>query len=140
MTSTCNVFMFYLIFEFLMLVFVFHVSSVISRTNEIYIEKIINNSKKIKKKEKPSHIVLLCQILTSPLDKQVLHSFLCHTPALPRQPSLYLVDKWWAWTFLARGRILQNSLCISNKITCCVSKSDFFKKSWGSHDGAVVQI
>jgi hypothetical protein len=45
MTSICNVYMFYLIFEFLMPVFEFHVSSVISRTNEIYIEKIINNSK-----------------------------------------------------------------------------------------------
>jgi hypothetical protein len=85
MTSICNVFMFYLIFEFLMLVFEFHVSSMISRTNEIYIEKIINNSKK------PSHIVFLCQILTSPLDKKVLHSFLMPyplftqlTPALPR--------------------------------------------------------
>jgi hypothetical protein len=92
MTSICNVFMFYLIFEFLMPIFEFHVSSVISRTNEIYIEKIINNSEKIKKKnEKPSHIVFLCQILTSPLYKQVLHSFLmlypCFTPltiALPR--------------------------------------------------------
>jgi hypothetical protein len=56
MTSLCNVFMFYLIFEFLMPVFEFHVSSVISRTNEIYIEKIINNSKN-QKNEKPSHIV-----------------------------------------------------------------------------------
>jgi hypothetical protein len=91
MTSICNVFMFYLIFEFLMLVFEFNVSSLISRTNEIYIDKILNNSKKIKKKEKPSHIVFLCQILTIPLDKQVLHSFLmpypCFTPltlALPR--------------------------------------------------------
>jgi hypothetical protein len=37
--------MFYLIFEFLMLIFEFHVSSVISWTNEIYIEKIINNKK-----------------------------------------------------------------------------------------------
>jgi hypothetical protein len=46
MTSIYNVFMFYLIFEFLMLIFEFHVSSVISRTNEIYIEKIINNSNK----------------------------------------------------------------------------------------------
>jgi hypothetical protein len=51
-----------------MLVFEFHVSSVISWTNEIYIEKIINNSKKYKN-IKPSHIVLLCQILTIPLDK-----------------------------------------------------------------------
>jgi hypothetical protein len=39
MTSIYNVFMFYLIFEFIMLVFEFHVSSVISRTYEIYIEK-----------------------------------------------------------------------------------------------------
>jgi hypothetical protein len=84
MTSIYNVFMFYLIFEFLMLIFEFHVSSLISQTYEIYIEKIINNSKKNQKKEKPSHIVSLCQILTSPLDKQVLHSFLCHTTALPR--------------------------------------------------------
>jgi hypothetical protein len=91
MTSICNVFMFYLIFEFLMLVFEFNISWVISQTNEIYIEKIINNSKKSKKKEKPSHIVFLCQILTSPLDKQVLHSFLMPYPrftpltlALPR--------------------------------------------------------
>jgi hypothetical protein len=45
MTSIYNVFMFYLIFEFLMFVFEFHVSSVISRTNEIYIGKIINNLK-----------------------------------------------------------------------------------------------
>jgi hypothetical protein len=43
MTSIYNVFMFYLIFEFVMLVFEFHVSSVISQTYEIYIEKIINN-------------------------------------------------------------------------------------------------
>jgi hypothetical protein len=49
MTSICNVFMFYLIFEFLMLVFELHVSSVISQTNEIYIKKIINNLKKSKK-------------------------------------------------------------------------------------------
>jgi hypothetical protein len=46
MTSICNVFMFNLIFESLMPIFEFHVSSVISRSNEIYIEKIINNSKK----------------------------------------------------------------------------------------------
>jgi hypothetical protein len=46
MTSICNVFMFFLIFKFLMHVFQFNVSSVISRTNEIYIEKIIKNSKK----------------------------------------------------------------------------------------------
>jgi hypothetical protein len=52
MTSICNVFMFYLIFEFLMLVFKFNVSSVISRTNEIYIEKIINNSKKSKNQKR----------------------------------------------------------------------------------------
>jgi hypothetical protein len=51
MTSICNVFMFHSIFEFLMLIFEFNVSSVISRTNEIYIEKIINNSKKIKKRK-----------------------------------------------------------------------------------------
>jgi hypothetical protein len=50
MTSICNIFMYYLIFKFLMLVFEFHVSSVISQTNEIYIEKIINNSKKNQKK------------------------------------------------------------------------------------------
>jgi hypothetical protein len=50
MTSICDVFMFYLIFEFLMLDFEFHVSSVVSRTNEIYIENIINNSKNEKKK------------------------------------------------------------------------------------------
>jgi hypothetical protein len=62
-----------------MLVFEFNVSSVISQTNEIYIEKIINNSKK-SKKEKPSHIVFLCQILTISLDKQVLHSFLMPYP------------------------------------------------------------
>jgi hypothetical protein len=49
MTSICNVFIFYLIFEFLMLVFEIHVSLVISQTNEIYIKKVINNSKKIKK-------------------------------------------------------------------------------------------
>jgi hypothetical protein len=58
----------------------FHVSSVISRTNEIYIEKIINNSKIKSKNEKSSHIVLLCHILTSPLDKYVLHSFLMPYP------------------------------------------------------------
>jgi hypothetical protein len=58
MTSICNVFMFYLIFEFLISVSELHVSSVISQTNKIYIEKIINNSKKLKI-EKPSHIVLL---------------------------------------------------------------------------------
>jgi hypothetical protein len=51
MTSICNVFMFYLKFEFLMLVLEFNVLSVISRTNEIYIEKIINNSKKSKKRK-----------------------------------------------------------------------------------------
>jgi hypothetical protein len=39
MTSICNVFMFYLIFEFLMLIFEFHVPLVIYRTNDIYIEK-----------------------------------------------------------------------------------------------------
>jgi hypothetical protein len=90
MASICNVFMFYLIFEFLMLVFEFHVSLVISQTNEIYIEKIINNSKN-KKNKKPSHIVFLCQILTSPPNKKVLHSFLMPYPrftqltlALPR--------------------------------------------------------
>jgi hypothetical protein len=77
MTSIYNVFMFYLIFEFLMLVFYFNVSSVISQTNEIYIKKI---HKQFKKKEKPSHIVFLCQILTSPLNKQVLHSFLMPYP------------------------------------------------------------
>jgi hypothetical protein len=52
--------MFYLIFEFIMLVFEFNVSSVISRTNEIYIEKIINNSKKSKKKGKTfTHSLLM---------------------------------------------------------------------------------
>jgi hypothetical protein len=72
-----------------MLIFEFNVTSVISRTNEIYIEKIINN-KKIKK-GKPSHIVFLCQILTIPHDKQIFHSFLMPYPrftpltlALPR--------------------------------------------------------
>jgi hypothetical protein len=55
MTSICNFFMFYLIFEFIMIVFEFHVSSLISRTNEIYIEKIINNSKKIKKGKTFTH-------------------------------------------------------------------------------------
>jgi hypothetical protein len=38
-------------------VFEFHVSSAISRTNEIYIEKIIKNSKQNQRNEKPSHIV-----------------------------------------------------------------------------------
>jgi hypothetical protein len=91
MTSICNIFMFYLIFEFLMPIFKFHVSSVISQTNEIYTEKIINNSKNQKKNQKLLHIVYLCHILTSPLDKQVLHSFLMPYPrftpltlALPR--------------------------------------------------------
>jgi hypothetical protein len=91
MTSICNSFIFYLIFEFLMPIFEFHVSSAISQTNEIYIEKIIKNSKKNQRNEKPSHIVFLCQILTSPLDKQGLHSFLMSYPrftlltlALPR--------------------------------------------------------
>jgi hypothetical protein len=59
MISICNVFMFYLIFEFLMLVFEFNVSSVIARTNEIYIEKIINNSKKIKKGKTFTHSLLM---------------------------------------------------------------------------------
>jgi hypothetical protein len=60
MTSICNVFMFHLIFEFLMLVFEFNVSLVISRTNEIYIEKIVNNSKKIKNKGKTfTHSILM---------------------------------------------------------------------------------
>jgi hypothetical protein len=59
MTSICNVFMFYLIFEFLMLVFEFNVSWVISRTNEIYIEKIINNSKKSKKGKTFTHSLLM---------------------------------------------------------------------------------
>jgi hypothetical protein len=45
MTSICNVFMFYIFFEFLMPVFEFHVSLVISQTNDIYIQKIIKNSK-----------------------------------------------------------------------------------------------
>jgi hypothetical protein len=49
MTSIYNVFLFYLIFEFLMLVFEFHVSLVISRTYEIYIEK---NHKQFKKNQK----------------------------------------------------------------------------------------
>jgi hypothetical protein len=59
MTSICNVFMFYLIFEFLMLVFEFNISLVISRTNEIYIEKIINNSKKSKKGKTFKHSLLI---------------------------------------------------------------------------------
>jgi hypothetical protein len=59
MTSICNVFIFYLIFEFLMLVFEFNVSSLISQTNEIYIEKIINNSKKIKKGKTFTHSLLM---------------------------------------------------------------------------------
>jgi hypothetical protein len=48
MTSICNGFIFYLIFEFLIPISEFHVSLVISRSNEIYIQKIINNSKKMK--------------------------------------------------------------------------------------------
>jgi hypothetical protein len=42
-------FLVFLIFEVLIPVSKFHVSSVISQTNEIYIEKIINNSKNQKK-------------------------------------------------------------------------------------------
>jgi hypothetical protein len=49
MTFICNFFMFYLIFKFLMPIFEFHISLVISRTNETYSEKIINNLKKSKK-------------------------------------------------------------------------------------------
>jgi hypothetical protein len=74
-----------------MLVFEFNVSLVISWTNEIYIEKNHKQFKKNQKKEKPSLIVFLCQILTNPLDKQVLYSFLMSYPrftpltlALPR--------------------------------------------------------
>jgi hypothetical protein len=59
MTSICNIFMFYLIFEFIMLIFEFNVSSAISRTNEIYIEKIINNSEKIKKGKTFTHSLLM---------------------------------------------------------------------------------
>jgi hypothetical protein len=53
MTSIYNVFMSYLIFEFLMLVFEFHVSSVISQTYEIYIEK---NHKQFKKNKKRKNL------------------------------------------------------------------------------------
>jgi hypothetical protein len=45
--------MFYLIFEFLILVFEFHVSSVISQTYEIYIEK---NHKQFKKNQKRKNL------------------------------------------------------------------------------------
>jgi hypothetical protein len=45
-----------------------------------------------------------------------------------------------AWTFLARGLILQNYLWIYDKTSTCEPKNDFLKKSWENYDTAVVQI
>jgi hypothetical protein len=49
-------------------------------------------------------------------------------------------SKRQAWTFLDRGWILQNYLWTSDKTSICEIENNFFKNSWGSHDGAVVQI
>jgi hypothetical protein len=57
-------------------IFEFHVSSVISRTNEIYIEKIINN---LEKSKKIAHSLIMSHTNESN-DKQVLHSFLMTYP------------------------------------------------------------
>jgi hypothetical protein len=45
-----------------------------------------------------------------------------------------------AWTFLARGWILQNYLRISDKIYTCELENDFLEKSWANYDAALVQI
>ena len=42
--------------------------------------------------------------------------------------------------FLARGWILQNYWRISDEIDSCVTKNDFFKKSWANYEAVVVQI
>jgi hypothetical protein len=45
-----------------------------------------------------------------------------------------------AWTFLARGWILQNYLSIYDKTSICEPENDFLKKSWANYDTVVVQI
>jgi hypothetical protein len=40
-------------------------------------------------------------------------------------------SKRWAWTFLARGWILQNYLWISDKTSTCEPENDFWKKIMG---------
>jgi hypothetical protein len=45
-----------------------------------------------------------------------------------------------AWTFLARGLILQNYLWISNKTSTCEPENDFLKNLWAIYDAALVQI
>jgi hypothetical protein len=45
-----------------------------------------------------------------------------------------------AWTFLARGWILQNYLWISDKTSTCEPENDFCKKLWANYDTVVVQI
>jgi hypothetical protein len=45
-----------------------------------------------------------------------------------------------AWTFLARGWILQNYLWIYDKTSICDPENDFLKKSWENYDTVVVQI
>jgi hypothetical protein len=45
-----------------------------------------------------------------------------------------------AWTFLARGLILQNYLWIYDKTSTCEPKNDFLKKTWANYDTVVVQI
>jgi hypothetical protein len=43
-----------------------------------------------------------------------------------------------AWTFLARGWILQNYLWIYDKTSTCEPENDFLKKSWANYDTVVV--
>jgi hypothetical protein len=49
-------------------------------------------------------------------------------------------SKGRAWTFLARGWILQNYLWIYDKTSTCEPKNDFLKKLWENYDTVVVQI
>jgi hypothetical protein len=45
-----------------------------------------------------------------------------------------------AWTFLARGRILQKYLWVSDKTSTCEPENDFLEKSWANYNAALVQI
>jgi hypothetical protein len=45
-----------------------------------------------------------------------------------------------AWTFLARGWILQNYLWINDKTSTCEPENNFLKKSWENYDTVLVQI
>jgi hypothetical protein len=49
-------------------------------------------------------------------------------------------SKRQAWTFLARGWILQNYLWISDKTSTYEPENDFLEKSWANYDAALVQI